>query len=345
MIQTYQTALLGRAFTSQEGPLPVGVTLRGEQARKIICEKVAQGAYSLEDVACLCGAKNDRLVATVDRYRTPHSTVLCLRCGLLRTNPRWSSAAYMDFYTNHYRDLYERTDHDPAKYYAAQLKRAGERANFILQHCSPKRSRPAVLEIGCGGGWNLQPFQELGWTAAGWDFDKGYLAVGRARGLDLRHGSLEDAVTRNERFELIIMSHVLEHLLDPVTALRKLRNILTPQGALYIEVPSLFNVGTDLLRYFQNAHTYSFVPETLTRVMQSGGYRQLVMDSSIRSLWLMQKSAAISQTVSTANAIRTLVFLRARLFEYRFYQRYRGFKHRLMVWRSNWRRQALHTLE
>ena len=340
-----EAAILGGTFTSLNGPLPVGVTLCGEGARKIICEKIARGAYPLENVACLCGAREDRLVASVDRYRTPHSTVLCLRCGLLRTNPRWTAAAYVDFYTNHYRDLYERTDHDPAKYYAAQLKRGGERANFILQRCSPKRSQPAVLEIGCGGGWNLQPFQDRGWTAVGWDFDDDYLGAGRERGLDLRYGSLDDAVVRNERFELIILSHVLEHLLDPLADLRKLRSLLTPQGALYIEVPSLFNVSTNLLRYFQNAHTYSFVPETLESLMQRGGYRRLVMDSCIRSLWVPQDPTNVVQPVSSSNAARTEDFLRARAREARVYQRYRGLQLRMERWWLKWRSQAIHTLE
>jgi SAM-dependent methyltransferase len=340
-----ESAILGGTFTSFTGPLPVEVTLRGEEARRLVCEKVARGIYPLEDVACLCGAQDDRLVATVDRYRTPHSTVLCRRCGLVRTNPRWTAEAYVDFYTHHYRDLYERADHSPDLYYAAQLERGRERADFILRRCRSTRISPAVLEIGCGGGWNLQPFQQRGWTAVGWDFDDDYLAAGRERGLDLRYGSLDAAVARNERFELIILSHVLEHLLDPRSDLRKLRNLLTPQGALYIEVPSLFDVSANLLRYFQNAHTYSFVPKTLESLMESAGYHRLVMDSRIRSLWLPHQSPNEIRRISPSDAKRTEAFLRARDRESRLYQRYRGLQLRMERWWLKRPGQVVHVLE
>jgi SAM-dependent methyltransferase len=323
-MNTAKTPLLGINFTSLEGCLPIPVTPQGEEARRAVRAKIVSGEYALEVAPCLCGAQEDRLVATIDRYRIPHATVLCRRCGLVRTNPRLTEAAYVDFYTHHYRDLYERANHEPVAYYAAQLVRGQERAAFILRHVRAGWDRPAVLEIGCGGGWNLLPFHAQGWGAVGWDFDDDYLAAGRAKGLDLRHGSLDDAAARGERFELIILSHVLEHLLEPAADLRKLRALLTPRGALFIEVPSLFDVSSNLLRYFQNAHTFSFVPDTLQPLMASTGFRCLAMTSRIQSLWMADEMGSAGEWRKPALAARTENFLRRRQHESKAYQRWRG---------------------
>ena len=50
---------------------------------------------------------------------------------------------------------------------------------------------------------------------------------------DMHHGS----------FDLIVMRHVLEHLENPVTALKKIVNLLSKDGILYIAVPNSLKTG------------------------------------------------------------------------------------------------------
>lgn len=50
--------------------------------------------------------------------------------------------------------------------------------------------------------------------------------------------SLLEYFETNERYETIIFSHVLEHVLDPAIALRKLGSLLTETGRLYVVVPN-----------------------------------------------------------------------------------------------------------
>lgn len=316
--------LLGANYCSLEGSLPIPVTKRGEQARQMVRAKMACGEYAIENVPCLCGGGEEQLIATVDRYRLPHHTVLCLRCGLLRTNPRLSAAAYIDFYTHYYRAIYERVGHEPRSYFAGQAARGTQRAAFILRHALPPRGVVTVLEIGCGGGWNLLPFHQAGWKAVGWDFDLDYLAEGQSRGLDLRKGSMDDAIADGQKHHLIILSHVLEHFLDPIEDLRKLRSLLHPSGAVFIEVPSLFAVTGNLLRHFQNAHTLSFVPETLERVMEAAGFHRLAMSPAIQSLWTAGPPIPYPTESRPVLVRRTLDYLWRRQKGSRLYMRFRG---------------------
>jgi 2-polyprenyl-3-methyl-5-hydroxy-6-metoxy-1,4-benzoquinol methylase len=64
------------------------------------------------------------------------------------------------------------------------------------------------------------------------------LSVAKSNGINVRKGSIEQ-IKSNEKFDLIILSHVLEHLLNPSVFLKKIKSILSDNGILYIEVPSL----------------------------------------------------------------------------------------------------------
>ncbi|MBL9188097.1 MAG: class I SAM-dependent methyltransferase [Opitutaceae bacterium] len=281
--------LLGPDYHAPEGPFPIPTTERGLAARREILELVRSGAYGLEAVPCLCGGTQEEVVATVDRYRIPHRTVMCRDCGLVRTNPRWNGSAYGDFYARFYRAIYERPGHSAQGMYAHQRGNAERRAAFIAPHLTPGRKH-TVLELGCGSGWNLLPLRERGHDVAGYDFDEEYLATGRAHGLDLRRGGIAEALADGRRHDVVILSHVVEHFLDPVGDLSQVRGLLAHGGRLFVEVPNLFAVTRNLLRYWQGAHTYSFVPATLRALMQRAGYEEIALDDAIASLWQVRSA-------------------------------------------------------
>lgn len=275
--------LLGGAFAHPPKEFGVAVGARGLDAIRAVCDRLQSGEYAREFVPCLCRSTEERCIATLDRYGIPHRTVLCTRCGLLRTNPRMNAAAYAHFYQHLYRAIYERPGHEPFAYFEMQEATGRLRAIRTLRRVK-LREGAAVVEIGCGAGWNLVPYRDRGCRVVGWDVDDAYLAVGRSRGLDLRNGLLSNAVESGERFDLVVLSHVLEHLLDPIADLNALRLLLNRNGLLSIEVPSAFATAR-LDRYFQNAHIWSFVPESLCAVMAYAGFECVAMNGVIDSIW------------------------------------------------------------
>ena len=84
-----------------------------------------------------------------------------------------------------------------------------------------------------------------------------------------------------DRFDLITMAHVLEHLTDPVGYLIELRERwLSPGGALVVEVPNLFGHFS-----LERPHLLCFHAATLRRALWAGGYRtrRLVRHGAPRS--------------------------------------------------------------
>lgn len=79
----------------------------------------------------------------------------------------------------------------------------------------------------------------LGWEPTGIDFDADAAAVGRAAGLDIRLGRLEDAGFAPQSFDAITICHAIEHVHDPVALLRQALGLLRPGGVLWIATPNL----------------------------------------------------------------------------------------------------------
>jgi SAM-dependent methyltransferase len=95
-----------------------------------------------------------------------------------------------------------------------------------------------VAEIGCGSGGLLEALKSLG-TAVGVEMDPALRGIARARGLDVRAGSLPDDIPLEAgRWDAACLFDVLEHVTDEAGALRACRRLLAPGGRLVVTVPA-----------------------------------------------------------------------------------------------------------
>jgi ubiquinone/menaquinone biosynthesis C-methylase UbiE len=93
------------------------------------------------------------------------------------------------------------------------------------------------LDVGCGAGNFLVQIKSCGMELYGvepGDFDKKFA---KKQGLNIFHGTLEQAKYPENYFDVITLNHVFEHLHNPKETLRELRRILKPGGTLVIAVP------------------------------------------------------------------------------------------------------------
>ncbi len=109
------------------------------------------------------------------------------------------------------------------------------------------RSLPAgsrVLDVGCGDGQFVAEAGAMGMDASGLELDPRVVESARAAGLDVRLADLVD-VARDEpgSYDAITMSHLVEHLPDPVGFLRAARTALRPGGHLWIATPNIGGAG------------------------------------------------------------------------------------------------------
>lgn len=166
------------------------------------------------------------------------AVVRCARCGLLRLDPRPDDATLERLQAASLGDAekgvgsFEAGNENPdyAPMLAARLRDAG----------FPERDGK-LLDVGCGGGELVVAVAgELGAAATGLDVSEAPLSRARRRfpGSEWILGRVEPPALPPATFDGAAMIHVLEHLLDPVGALRVVRSWVRPGGLLAVEVPN-----------------------------------------------------------------------------------------------------------
>jgi 2-polyprenyl-3-methyl-5-hydroxy-6-metoxy-1,4-benzoquinol methylase len=104
----------------------------------------------------------------------------------------------------------------------------------------------SLLDVGCGEGYTLAFFRELGWQVKGLDYSQAGLASKNPQCLDaLATGDVfellqaELAAVRN--YNVIWLQNVLEHVIDPVRLMHSLHELVAPGGVLVVTVPNDFS--------------------------------------------------------------------------------------------------------
>ncbi len=100
-----------------------------------------------------------------------------------------------------------------------------------------------LLDLGFGSGTFLELVREGGWAVTGADPDPIVVQTARERGLDVRQGGIEAFSDQAGSFDVVTLSHVIEHVSNPRDTLRSAYNLLKPGGTLWICTPNLAGPG------------------------------------------------------------------------------------------------------
>ena len=101
-----------------------------------------------------------------------------------------------------------------------------------------------MLDVGCGEGWNLAHFHGLGFHVTGLEFQKDACEHFHPHLTDHIHsGDVYEMLQHlsDEKYDIIILDNVLEHVLSPEETIRSLKKIISPGGMIIIEVPNDFS--------------------------------------------------------------------------------------------------------
>src|SRR6185436_14420570 len=154
---------------------------------------------------------DDVVIAEVDRYGLPLTTVVCLACGTLRLEPYLDEASLEDFYVNHYQQMYARAP-DLTAYLANQYAYGKKILSLAGEFLSPDSW---VFEVGCGAGGALKCFREAGFQVAGCDYSARLVEEARRNGIErATHGTIDELretlgkTLGDVRADLIYLHHV-----------------------------------------------------------------------------------------------------------------------------------------
>ncbi len=164
-----------------------------------------------------------------------------------------------------------------------KLYRAANTASFVD---SRNKNGGEVLEIGSMFGHLLEALGKRGVKASGIELDKRAVAIGKKKGLNLKQSSLEGFLEKSKkRYDTIVMSHVLEHILDPAARLEDIKKLITDDGRLILIVPNSAALTAKLSGkhwgYWQvPVHVNHFNKRSLTALLERSGFT--VVDTRLR---------------------------------------------------------------
>jgi SAM-dependent methyltransferase len=153
-------------------------------------------------------------------------------------------------------------------------------ADRLVRNLRRPRGGGRLLDVGCGRGTFLTEMRRAGWNVQGIEPDASAAAVGQASGVSVINAPLEDAPLSPESFDAVTLNHVIEHLYDPVAALRILYGHLRPGGVMWIATPNLESrghgrYGRDWIGLDPPRHLVLFTRSALSRAVESAGFESL----------------------------------------------------------------------
>ncbi|MGF1644435.1 MAG: class I SAM-dependent methyltransferase [Thiotrichales bacterium] len=255
----------------------------------------------LEDQPCPndCRRDDETLFIARDRLHGlpgDFPVVRCRTCGLIRTNPRPTPATMGFYYPDDYGPYVATQPRSSAivkqSPYLRPLHAAYRRLVRFRSTALPELPPGRMLEIGCASGAFMNEMSARGWQVEGVEFSPTAAAAARAAGHKVHTGALESAPDPEESFDLIVGWMVLEHLHDPLGALKRLGSWARPGAWLALSVP---NAAAAEFRRFKSAgfalhvpnHLYHFTPETLAALLARSGWRveRILHQRVLTSLW------------------------------------------------------------
>ncbi len=275
-----------------------------------------------------CPACGD-LIQAGDLYYRGARYLRCSRCGTGAVAGFPSVVGLQRYYESEYplRYHHEWVTEPRAEMFASILDRLAE-----LQ--KPGR----LLDVGCGGGHLLRVADQRGWHGLGSDLSHRACTIARrawAGGVVQAEGG--QTPVRDASVDAVTFVNVLDHVPDPLGALREARRVLSPGGHLAIRIPNaafhrpwvrlLTTLGPLVRRYgwdgYPILHLYAFTARSLRRVVERAGFQVLEVRNSALAAqapwvsqggprkrlqgWLRTPIAAVAGSVAVLSRRRWLV--------------------------------------
>jgi len=198
-----------------------------------------------------------------------YNLVRCHDCGFIFTSPEPNEETLNDIYENKYSYDVHLLIHEEKRYRAKKFAGIAKKSG----------SKVKVLEIGSMYGFLIESLQKYGFKCTGLEIDKKAVEHCRKNDLDVRNETLEIFLENNrEKYDLIVMSHVLEHIVDPKEYLEKMKRLLGEKGKIMIIVPNATSFTGKIFGkywgYWQvPVHVNHFSKKSLQQLFENSGFR------------------------------------------------------------------------
>ena len=212
-----------------------------------------------------------------------YDVVICRKCGLVYADNIPSQEEFNNYYAVMSKYEFDHKDGIVAQDYITQYTKI---VDFIIPHISSSDAR--ILDIGCSTGALLSVFKNKGYhNLLGLDPSASCVrVVSELYDIQAVAGDISSFCGEGT-YDLIILSAVLEHLMDFEYSMKKMRSLLSDKGLLFIEVPDVERFHEFISAPFQQfsvEHINYFSKDSITNLLAAYSFNTLVIQQNESSL-------------------------------------------------------------
>lgn len=237
----------------------------------------------------------DALFDTRFGITTPYWIAHCENCGLEQTVPLPTSEELKILYETYYNFGGEESETASRYVHFRKLFQNSWLWDFWLKidgdisfHALLGKGR--MLDVGCNEGRGLVHYQGSGYTVEGLELNSKAADVARKKGFVV-HSDLIEQLEPAEKYDVVVLSNVLEHSLNPAEMLAHVARVLNPGGQVWISCPnsqswlrSIF--GRFWINWHVPFHISHFSPQTLAGVLSQSGFELIESRQETPALWV-----------------------------------------------------------
>lgn len=235
-----------------------------------------------------------RAIVTDSMFRDSH-IVKCNSCGLLQIDKKFSPAEIEKYYKSEYdrEDIYNFDFNLFPLDNTWSVSRGRALAKLVKRFDLVKQLKTTILDLGCGYGHLIYGFSnyfDSPCTLIGVDYEPKTKQLFDKYKWDFEQGGIDDVYRKyTGKVDILITSHVFEHIIDPRDFLHKCSNMLVSEGVLLWEVPNLneYNLECELRH---SPHICLWDIHSLRRILEKNNFEVLFLETAGRKYsWFDKK--------------------------------------------------------
>jgi len=230
----------------------------------------------------VCNATRLYYLFSVQKYRLCQ----CQDCKLLFLSPQSSEMELDKINGAEYfiKDPAQTSEHSVAE---LELSTAKKHLELLKQYQAAEGGK--LLEIGCGHGYLLMKANEFGYNVTGLECSSHACDIAKAnlngKGTVIC-GQIELLEHESEKYDVCVLSDVIEHIRDPRGFLLRINRLLKPDGVIFIATPNVESWSARFLAEkwmeFKPKHLYYFSPANLQSLMYQCGFSENILKPCVK---------------------------------------------------------------
>ena len=219
---------------------------------------------------CICCNANSTNFIRWDN--SEFKTDKCKNCGIVFMNPYMHQSGLNLYYSNYLTNNRQSNPH--------KMKLRHEQYKIDAEVVKRFQDSGKILDVGCNGGFFLNTISK-DLVKYGIELDDSSIAYARNNfpefGNNITDENLEDLVSKNKKFDGVIMRGVIEHYVDPVSAIENVSKILETSGYFYIfATPNIKSFAAEVYRdkwtlFHPVQHVFHFSADNLETICNRYG--------------------------------------------------------------------------